>query len=134
MPSTNRGRIIAKISSLFLVASVFSTWGSALGVDVTGTGEVVEVAVRGIGGKDGILILAVAVVAIILLLIKKVPIWIPLVLGIFGFIVSFVDIFAMRTAVAEVNGDVGWGLYVALLASIGITVGAIMQVVEDKRK
>lgn len=132
--SSNRGRHIAKISSLFLIASVFTTWGSALGVDVTGSGEVIEVAVRGIGGKDGILILGVAVVAIILLLIKKIPIWIPLVLGIFGFIISFVDLFAMRTAVGQVDGEIGWGLYLALLASVGISVGAIMQIVDNKRK
>lgn len=61
------GRLIAVISAVVLIIAAFLPWGSVLGL-----------AVRGTEG-DGVITIGLGIISIVLLLIKKVPVWVPII-------------------------------------------------------
>lgn len=129
----NLGRNLAMLSALIIGVSTFTPWGSALVTDVTGASEAAKVSILGIEGKDGALILGLTIIAFILLLIKKVPIWIPLVIAIGTLTVSIIDFYSLDETTTELQGSVGSGLYLGILGSVGIVAGAIIQIVQDRK-
>lgn len=130
----NLGRNLALFSALIIGVSTFTPWGSALVTDVSGASEVAKVSILGIEGKDGALILGLTIIAFILLLIKKVPIWIPLIIAIGTLAVSVIDFYSLGETTKQLQGDLGSGLYLGILGSIGIVVGAIVQIVQEQKK
>lgn len=126
------GRWVALVSSIFQAVGSISTWGSVLAVDLVEISKVKEVTIRGIGGKDGIFILMVAILTFILLLIKKVPLWVPLFLGISGLIVGVADLIAMSETTAALKGKMGIGIYITVLASAGIIIGTLTEFVSTR--
>ena len=129
----NLGRNLALFAALIIGVSTFTPWGSALVTDVTTAGEVGKVSILGIEGKDGALILGLTIIAFILLLIKKVPIWIPLIIAIGTLMVSIIDFYSLDKATEQLQGDLGSGLYLGILGSIGIIAGAIVQIIQDRK-
>jgi hypothetical protein len=110
----NMGRVIALLSIILLIVSAFLPWGKTANVSVNGmTG-------------DGFITISAGVIAFILLLIKKVPLWIPLILGIIVLTTGIIDYTAMRETVKEINGNVGIGLYGTILGGAGIIVGSVI--------
>ena len=129
----NLGRNLALLSALIIGVSTFTPWGSALVTDVTSVNEVAKVSILGIEGKDGALILGLTIIAFILLLIKKVPIWISLIIAIGTLVVSIVDFYSLGETTEQLQGDLGSGLYLGILGSIGIVAGALVQIVQDRK-
>lgn len=129
----NLGRNLALFSALIIGVSTFMTWGSVLITDVTGANEIAKVSILGIEGKDGALVLGLTIIAFLLLLIKKVPIWIPLIIAIGTLTISIVDFYALNEITAEFQGSAGSGIYLGILGSIGIVVGAIVQIVQNRK-
>lgn len=126
------GRWVALVSSIFQAVGSISIWGSVLAVDLVEISKVKEVTIRGIGGKDGIFILMVAILTFILLLIKKVPVWVPMFLGIAGLIVGVADLIAMSEAVTSLKGKMGIGIYITVLASAGIILGTLTEFIATR--
>lgn len=129
----NLGRNLAMFSALMIGVSTFTPWGSALVTDVSGANGAIQVSILGIEGKDGALILGLTIIAFILLLIKKVPIWIPLIIAVGTLMVSIIDFYSLDETTAELQGSVGSGLYLGILGSVGIVAGAIIQIVQDRK-
>ncbi len=121
------GRIIGLISAVVLGIGSVMPWGE----NIAGT-------VNGLDG-DGVITLGIAIIAIVLLLIKKVPLWIPLVLGVLAAAIGIIDLSNM----SDVNQELGLelegnpfaelakvevkaGLYVLIAGAIGLIIGPIV--------
>ena len=116
------GRTIALMSAILLGISAFLPWGQSPYVSVSGlTG-------------DGLITVSIGILAFLLLFIKKISIWVSLMVGAMGFLVGMVDFFAMSDAVNQIDGTVGPGLYLTVISSIGIVIGTIVEIAEEKKK
>ncbi len=133
MEKTNQiGRNIAMVSSLFLILGVCLPWGSLLATNAENLDEIIKVSILGIEGKDGIILGTLAILVIIFLLIKKIPVWISLIFGVVALIIASIDFKAMFDLIKEWEGVIGSGILIALVASLGIVVGTIMQIISDR--
>lgn len=117
------GRIVALLGAILLAVSAFLPWGSS----ATQT-------VSGIGG-DGLIQISIGILAFLLLFIKRITIWFSLFLGVVGLTVGVVDFVAMSNALPKVTeGEMGIGLYTTLVASLGIVVGTIVEIIQERSK
>ena len=115
--------LIVAVSAILLIFAAFLTWG-----------ETSRFATSGLVG-DGVITIAIGVVAIVLLIIDivyHVSAWIPLFLGAIALVVGGIDFYAMFNAVEKFSGKVGMGLYLTVIASAGIILGAIIDLVRNR--
>ena len=116
-------KIIIAISAILLIVAAFLSWGATPSFEATGL------------SGDGLITIGVGVVAIILLIIDmiyRVPAWIPLILGIIALVIGGVDFNAMLGTVEKFDGKVGMGLYLTVIASAGIILGSIIDLVRNR--
>lgn len=111
--SSNIGRILAMLSSAALAIAAFLPWASAR-----------EVNISGIEG-DGLITIAVAILSLIILFIRRIPISVSLILGLVALTISILDFVQTGKAVVEIGGKVGYGVHISILASLGIVIGTI---------
>ena len=117
------GRTIALIGAILLAVSAFLPWGKSAYVSVTG--------VEG----DGLIQISIGILAFLLLFIRRITIWFSLFLGVAGLAIGIVDFVVMFDAVKKVTeGAVGIGLYTTLGATIGIVIGTIVEIFEERNK
>ena len=123
------GQIIGLIGAILLIVGAFLPWGRTAIVDVTGL------------DGDGVITLGIGVVAIILLLIKKVPLWITIILGVVALAIGIIDMRGMAAANTELGleaGDefavsIGSGLYLTVVGGVGLIVGPIVGYIMRKK-
>ena len=116
------GRLIAILSAVVLAASAFFPWGYTENVSVSGiTG-------------DGVITIGIGILACILIFIKRAPLWLSLILGAAGLAIGIIDFQTMQEAVKEIEGFVGKGLHMTIIASIGIVVGTFVEIIEERAR
>ena len=117
--------IIVGLSAIALMISVFLPWGIASGYSASGW------------GGDGKLLICFGAIALILLIVDqiyKISAWIPLFLGLVALAFGIIDFQAMEKAVTTFEGKVGSGLYTAIVASAGIAIGSIIDLIRNRKK
>lgn len=119
------GKIIALISSLALMIVSMVPWGVAMNK----AGE--KVVVTGLKG-DGKITIILGAIAIVCLLIKKIPIWVALILGLATTGVGIIDLLAVLKATKPVSGTVGYGLYITLFSGLGMIVGSLLELFKKR--
>jgi hypothetical protein len=117
------GRTIALLGAILLAVSAFLPWGASAYISVTGT------------GGDGLITIAIGILAFLLLFIKRITIWFSLFLGAVGLTIGIIDFVAMLNATKlVVEGVVGIGLYSNMLASLGIVIGTVIEIFQERSK
>ena len=120
------GRTIALVSAILLIVSACMKWGHILN-------EEVYAFARGYEG-DGKITIILGLFAFILLFIRKIPIWVSLILGIAALAVGVVVLNSINDAI-RTSSDFGAnaGIYLSLIASAGIIVGSIVEMVRKNK-
>lgn len=123
------GRTVAIVGGLLVVVGAFLPWGTVLGMSVNGT------------EGDGFITIALAVIAGILIAIKKVPLWVPMIFAILTLVVGGYDFYNMYSVNDQFTGadyalaeeflgdmsvSVGTGLYMTVVGGIVLVVGNIL--------
>ena len=119
------GRIIAFVGIALVIIGAFLSWGAVGGQSV----------IRGIEG-DGIITLVIAVIALVLLLFAKVPVWISLVLAVLisGIgIIDFVNISGQASLSELFEVTAGAGMYLTVIGGIVLLSGTIVSLAIDKK-
>ncbi len=116
------GRTIALISTIILGISAFLPWG-----------KTEYVSVNGLSG-DGVITISIGVLAFLLLFIKKISIWISLLIGAIGLTIGIIDFESMYQVTQQISGEVGIGLYMIVISSFGIVMGTIIEIIEERKK
>jgi len=120
--------IIVGISAILLIVGAFLPWGMA--------GDYYA---SGLGG-DGRIIIGLGAIALTILFIdvfiKEISAIVPLLLGLASGVIGVIDWMAMHKVVstAEVAGSVGIGLYLVIASAAGVVVGAIVDLVRNRKK
>lgn len=112
--------ILAAASAILLVVAAFMPWGSSANASITG-----------IEGQDSLFTIGIGIVALITLVIKRVPNFIPLILGVAAFAIALNDFFAMSQLTKALEGGVGYGLYLTVLGSLGVFLGTTIEVIRS---
>ncbi|MFH1533357.1 MAG: hypothetical protein ABID64_00290 [Nitrospirota bacterium] len=119
------GRIIALLGATLLAISAFLPWGKSAYVSVSGT------------GGDGLIQISIGILAFLLLFIKRITIWFPLLLGVIGLAIGIIDFAVMYDAIQSpkiTEGEMGIGLYVTIGATGVIVLGTIIEIFEERNK
>lgn len=115
--------LVAVLAAILLVTAAFLPWGSSSNSEILG-----------IDGSDSMMTIALGVLALVTLLIKRVPNMIPLILGVLAFCVGINDYFAMKKITESLNGNVGYGLYLTIIGSFGVIVGSGIDMIRNRKK
>lgn len=83
---------------------------------------------------DGWIIIAIGILAFLLLFIKSVHVWISFALGVTGLIVGVMDFQAMSKITKIISGEIGSGLYLTIIASIGMVIGTAIEMYDDRKR
>ena len=124
-----RSVIAAGVSVIVMVAGAFGPWAEVLGV-VTINGTT--------GGRDGWIVVGAAVVAVIVLLIVLATRrrWLALISLLAGMAAAATAGYDIGDINSLYNGQVAsaqWGIYVALVGSIGLILSSIWVIAEVRR-
>lgn len=123
--------IIVGISAILLIVSAFLSWGKFHGY--TQSGLVGDSMVL----SDGMIVMGIGILALILLLLDikfHIPAWIPMILGLIALGIGAVDYYNMNQVANDVGGEVGKGLYLAVIAALGVVVGSVLDLVRNQIK
>ncbi len=116
---------IVALSAIVLIGGAFFAWSQTPNYTVPGT------------SGDGLITLGLGALAIVFLTIdlisEKIPPWVPLILGILALAIGLVNYNAISAAVKQFEGSVGPGIYLTLIASLGIIVGSILDVYRSRK-
>lgn len=108
-------RYFALVSAAVLCVSAFFSWGSVLTEKFTG--------MQG----DGFVTSGLGLVAFLLLSHKKIPLWIPMILGLIAMGISIWDYTVLVPIMKDVNGSFGIGIYLAIISSFTLFLGSLIQ-------
>ncbi len=122
------------------VSMNYSTWRTAglVSTIILGLGAILPwgyVYSEKVGGLDGDgnIILGIAILALVLLLIKKVPIWISLILGLLAMTIGIIDIIEIYKVTKDfATSRIGEGMYITIIGSAGLVVGTIAEMSQKK--
>lgn len=136
IPPRQIGRYVAMIGALALGLAAFLPWIVVKDV----------VTVNGMGG-DGVITLGLAVITLLFLFIKRIPLWISTIIGLIAGVIGFYDSYSAATNLSELqdilknnfldpltNENIGIGLYLTILASALIVFGSLIQWIKNSKK
>jgi hypothetical protein len=116
--------IIVGISAILLIVAAFLPWGSAEGYSTSGL------------NGDGRIIIGLGAIAVTLLFIdvfvREISAVVPLILGLAACAIGIIDYVTMARVVSEFAGQVGIGLHLVIASSVGIVVGAVVDVIRNR--
>ncbi len=116
------GREIALVSAVLLIISAFLYWG-----------HTPTASLRGIEG-DGKITIILGLLAFIFLFIRRISLLISLALGLLALAIGIVVMVEVCKVVNEVPGTkTGIGLYTGIVASLGIIVGTIGDMLRKRK-
>lgn len=129
------GRYAAAFGALLIAIGAFLPWGS---VD--------NVVINGLSG-DGIITLVAAIVVFLVIFIKKVPLWFSMILGIIVASIGTAQTFSISQKIEEIktifassligpniNGSIGFGVYLTILGAAFIVFGTFIQWIKNRKK
>lgn len=116
----NAGRYVSMISALVLAIAAFLPWGNALGFAVSGW------------NGDGKITFGLALLALLALSIKRLPLWISFALAFMASSIGAIDLYNMGLQNTPANEfgitiSAGIGLYLTLVAGLVAILGIIYQ-------
>lgn len=114
-------QIVGIVGALMVIAGAFLPWAISSVITVKGT------------DGDGTITLALAILSILFLLIKKIPAWIASILGAIVVTVGFIDYSQVKEAVLLDSGSVGIGLYLTILGSLVLILGSTLQFIKNRK-
>lgn len=120
---SSAGHAVALFSGIALIIGAILSWGVTKG----GT------SINGLSG-DGIIILVLGALTVLSIIIGRAPHIFALIFGIAAASIGIIDFIAMTSVAKSVSGTVGAGLYLSVLAGLGISVGAVMEMLRLRRK
>lgn len=136
IPPRQIGRYVAMIGALALGVAAFLPWIVADNITM-----------KGMEGRDGIIILGLAVVTLLFLFIKRIPLWISTILGFVAGVIGFYNSYSAAKNLNELqdllknnfldpltNENIGIGLYLTILASALIVFGSLIQWIKNSKK
>lgn len=115
--------VVATVSAILLIIAVFLPWGSSANASILG-----------IDGKDSIITIGIGLLALALLLIKNVSNVIPLFLGLLALAVGGYDFYKMNIITGTLHGEVGIGLYLTIVASVGVVIGSTIDIIRKRKR
>ena len=115
-------QIIGVISAGLLVAAAFIPWG-----------HTANVTILGIEGNDSKLTIGIGLIALFVLLFRRAPTIIALILGIVALLTGFYDYQQMALATSQMGGTVGTGLYLTILAANAVIVCSVIDIIRHKK-
>jgi hypothetical protein len=117
---------MAVIFAFLLIVGAFLPWG------ITGGENLMKAYVMGIEG-DGQITLICGALSIILLMFRKRPHFIAFILGLVAAGIAAIDINTMYTAAEKVSGKVGYGLYLTVVAGIGLMISTRIEMLRCRK-
>lgn len=117
----NLGQFVGAISAIVVIVATFLPWAKIMGL----------ISVTGFEG-DGKYTLIAGIIALVLILTKKAPLWAALVLGLVVAVVGVIDINGMSNSIQAIGGmgegnpfadlavEIGIGLYLTVLGGLGL--------------
>lgn len=117
-----RGRTAALLAAAALALSAFLPWGYNENVMVTGL------------DGDGFIVIGLGILAFLMLFIKKIPIMINLLIAGMGLFLGFTVYDGMYTATKIIKGQIGFGIYLTIIASILMILGIIVEIFDERKK
>lgn len=134
-PPAQLGRHGAILGAIIVCVGAFLSWGT---VD--------DISVMGMDG-DGKLTFTVALVALVILFIRKISLWWSLGLGVIVEIIGIIQninmnaqiselksIFASSLTGPEVTGNVGVGVYLTIVGAALVIFGSLFQWIKNRKK
>lgn len=134
-PKKQYGRYVAAFGALLIIIGAFLPWG-----------KVDNVIITGIDG-DGIITLALAVVVLVILVIKKISLLTSALLGALIAAIGVAQTFSISQKIEEIktifassligpniNGRIDFGVYLTILGSAFIVFGAFIQWIKNRKK
>lgn len=115
-------QIVGIISAGLLIAAAFIPWG-----------RTANVTILGIEGNDSKLTIAIGLIALVVLLIRKAPTIIALILGIAALLTGFYDYQQMALATSQMGGTVGTGLYLTILAANAVIICSVIDMIRNRK-
>lgn len=134
-PPSQIGRYFAMIGSIVVIIAAFLVWGT-----------VNDITTKGIEG-DGKLTFILALIALILLLIRRIPLWITIIFGVIIEIIGIIQNVSMNDKIAElknifassltgpdITGNVGIGVYFTIVGATLIIFGTLFQWIKNRKR
>ena len=115
-------QIIGIISAALLIIAAFIPWG------ITN-----EITLLGIEGNDSKITIAIGLIALVVLLVRKIPTIIAQILGIAALLTGFYDYQQMAIATSQMGGTVGPGLYMTIFAANAIIVCSVIDIIRNRK-
>lgn len=105
----------AMACAIVLSLSAFLAWGSVSNESVAGT------------QGDGVITLILGIAALLFLSRPRLPLCIPLILGIIALVVSIWDYLSIAKIMPAIGGQIGLGLYLTIVSSFLLIVSTFIQ-------
>lgn len=129
------GRYAAFLGAILVIIGAFLPWG-----------KVNDVITTGLDG-DGVLTLIGAVVIFIMLFIKKIPLWVSMIVGILIGAIGIAQTFSISEKISEIksmfassligpniNGRIDFGVYLTIVGAAFIVFGTFIQWIKNRKK
>lgn len=119
--SKDGGKYMILFSSILLAIAAFLPWGKAFGETVS----------NGLAG-DGVITLGIAILVFVLVFVPKVPLWVIFTLGFISAAISAIVVYnfgLQSLTAAQLNVEIssGIGVYLSIVAGLGIAIAAVYQ-------
>lgn len=134
-PPTQIPRNVAKIGALLVGIGAFLPWGSVDNIVSTGM------------SGDGKITLTFAIVVLLVLFIKKIPLWASMALGLIVAAIGIIQTFSINQKIDEIksmfassltgpaiNGKIDIGIYLTILGSTLIIFGTFIQWIKNRQR
>ena len=134
-PKKQYGRYAAALGSLLVIVGAFLPWGSVDNVVITGV------------DGDGIITLVAAVVVLVSVGIKRIPLLFSSILGVIVASIGVAQTFSISQKIEEIktifassligpniNGRIDFGVYLTILGSALIVFGTFIQWIKNRKK
>lgn len=134
-PPAQSGRYAAMAGALVVMVGSFLEWGTADGITYMGM------------DSDGRFTFTLGLIALLALFIKRIPLWLSIVLGVIIEVLGVIQSVNINAGIAElkglfassltgpqITGSIGIGVYLTIVGAALIVFGGLFQWLKNRRK
>lgn len=134
-PKKQYGRYAAMVGAILVAIGAFLPWG-----------RVNDVVITGLEG-DGLITLVGAIIVLLILFIKKIPLWISMLIGLLMVGIGIAQTFSISEKIDEIksifassligpniSGRIDFGIYLTIVGSTIIIFGTLIQLIKNLKK